>query len=53
MVNLIQSGITDITNSVNQGVSIADEEQESMYTTTAAFNNINQKVIGIIMKLLV
>ncbi|UFT98161.1 methyl-accepting chemotaxis protein [Radiobacillus kanasensis] len=52
MVTSIESGIAEISNSVSQGVAIAEKEQESMGTTTTAFQNIKQKVEDITSKLL-
>lgn len=47
MVSLIQTGIGEISEAVKRGVSIVAEEQQSMETTTTAFENINVKVTSI------
>ncbi|MFS0878605.1 methyl-accepting chemotaxis protein [Metabacillus niabensis] len=44
MVNMIKNGIADIEQSVNNGVTIVEEQQQSMTTTTSAFDNIGTKV---------
>ncbi len=44
MVNMIKNGIADIEQSVNNGVTIVEEQQQSMTTTTSAFDNIGMKV---------
>lgn len=44
MVNMIKNGIADIEQSVNNGVAIVEEQQQSMTTTTSAFDNIGTKV---------
>lgn len=44
MVAKIKDGISDITLSVHEGVSIAAEQQQSMNTTTEAFDNISIRV---------
>lgn len=44
MVNMIKNGIADIEQSVNNGVTIVEDQQQSMTTTTSAFDNIGMKV---------
>lgn len=51
MVNLIQSGISSISESVVKGVSIAQKQQDSMDHTTNAFEDIDKKVNGITTEL--
>ncbi|QDP40923.1 methyl-accepting chemotaxis protein [Radiobacillus deserti] len=52
MVSSIESGISEISNSVSEGVAIAGKEEASMETTTTAFQNIKQKVEDITAKLM-
>ncbi|SDK09275.1 methyl-accepting chemotaxis protein [Sediminibacillus albus] len=51
MVKLIETGINDITDSVNKGTAIVEEEQTSMDKTASAFGDIEQKVQGITAEL--
>ncbi|GMB08881.1 methyl-accepting chemotaxis protein [Thermolongibacillus altinsuensis] len=47
MVRLIKRGLTNVLNSVRQGVEIADAQSRAIETTTNAFKEIEQKVNGI------
>ncbi|MGG4488821.1 methyl-accepting chemotaxis protein [Metabacillus idriensis] len=51
MVSLIQSGISSISDSVVNGVSIAEKQQNGMDHTTSAFEDIDHKVKGITSEL--
>lgn len=51
MVSLIQSGISSISESVVNGVSIAQKQQIGMDHTTSAFEDIDLKVKGITSEL--
>ncbi|MRX52701.1 HAMP domain-containing protein [Bacillus idriensis] len=51
MVSLIQSGIASISESVVNGVSIAQKQQNGMDHTTSAFEDIDLKVKGITSEL--
>ncbi|UAL53283.1 methyl-accepting chemotaxis protein [Metabacillus dongyingensis] len=51
MVSLIQSGISSISESVVNGVSIAQKQQNGMDHTTSAFEAIDHKVKGITSEL--
>ncbi len=44
MVQLIQSGLTNITEAVRRGVHIADAQTKAIETTTEAFAQIENKV---------
>lgn len=47
MVDHIQKGLTDVLQSVGNGVEIATKQEKSMVVTTEAFETIGQKVQGI------
>ncbi|WP_186575865.1 methyl-accepting chemotaxis protein [Aquibacillus kalidii] len=47
MVSSIQNGINEVTTAVERGVTIVEEEQKSMTTTTESFENIDEKVSAI------
>lgn len=44
MVNKIKEGITEVRQAVQEGVFIADDQQQSMNTTTEAFARIGDRV---------
>ncbi|WP_420837797.1 methyl-accepting chemotaxis protein [Bacillus mesophilus] len=47
MVEHIQAGLSEIVKSVNQGVDIAQKQEQSMIVTNEAFETIDQKVQNI------
>jgi methyl-accepting chemotaxis protein len=47
MVNLIKNGLTSVSSSVEEGVKIADQQNENMNQTLEAFEQIEEKVRGI------
>jgi len=51
MVAKIKEGISDIRQAVQTGVSIADEQQQSMNTTTEAFRKIENRVDEMMVRL--
>ncbi|WP_100403549.1 methyl-accepting chemotaxis protein [Bacillus sp. FJAT-42315] len=51
MVALIQTGITEVSQSVVSGVHIADQQRQSMEKVSNTFDNIEQKVQAITVEL--
>ncbi|WLR44225.1 methyl-accepting chemotaxis protein [Bacillus carboniphilus] len=52
-VEQIKRGIKKISYSVDHGVTLSKEQEQSMITTTSAFDNIGEKVNGISSQLVV
>ncbi|GLC87233.1 methyl-accepting chemotaxis protein [Lysinibacillus piscis] len=52
IVNALQAGVREMTDSVQKGVTIAEKQKQSMQETTVAFDSIDVEVRGIMGELL-